>query len=166
MDLCNLKNWVFPFFWDWKSSERKFLKNEDHWKPSILVNQITFQVILIKVKWLFGFSLKMKLFLLPVPRWVGDSTDLPSSSNITKMVRVNIAFTGTFSIWYYLILETICLYSKDVIISVVVDLILLLLCTFNKISLYHRCFSNALSVNLQNMNLSRSFWSEVASYFW
>ena len=35
-------------------------------------------------------------FLLPVPRWAGDNTDLTLNSNISKMVRVNIAFTRTF----------------------------------------------------------------------
>ena len=33
---------------------------------------------------------------LPVPRCAGDNTDLPSDSNISKMVRVNIAFTEAF----------------------------------------------------------------------
>ena len=32
---------------------------------------------------------------VPVPRWVGDNTDLPSNSNISKTIRVNIAFTWT-----------------------------------------------------------------------
>ena len=65
-------------------------EDEDHSKPSILVSQIPFQVISIKAECLFSFS--------PVPRWVGGSTDLPSSRNISKTVRVNIASTGTFSI--------------------------------------------------------------------
>ena len=38
------------------------LKNEDHSKPSILVNQITFQVISTKAECLFGFSVEIKLF--------------------------------------------------------------------------------------------------------
>ena len=33
---------------------------------------------------------------LPVPRWAGANTDIPSNSNISKAVRVNIAFTATF----------------------------------------------------------------------
>ena len=32
---------------------------------------------------------------LPVPRWAGDNTGLPSDSNISKTVRVNIAFAAT-----------------------------------------------------------------------
>ena len=32
---------------------------------------------------------------LPVPRWAGANTDLPSNSNIWKMVRLNTAFTRT-----------------------------------------------------------------------
>ena len=104
--------------------------------------------------------------LLPVPRWVGDSTDLLSSSNIWKTVRVNIAFAGTFFLWYYFILSTICEDFKEVVISAVVDLILLLLCTLNKILFYRRCFSDAFCKNLRDMNLSRSFWSEVVGYFW
>ena len=31
-----------------------------------------------------------------MPRWAGDNTDLPSDSNISKTVRVNIAFAATF----------------------------------------------------------------------
>ena len=31
--------------------------------------------------------------MLPVPRRAGDNTDLPSDSNVSKMVRANIAFT-------------------------------------------------------------------------
>ena len=39
-------------------------------------------------------SVQMILNLsLPVPRWAGDNTDLPSNSNISKTVTVNIAFT-------------------------------------------------------------------------
>ena len=30
-----------------------------------------------------------------MPRWAGHNTDLPSDSNISKTVRVNIAFAGT-----------------------------------------------------------------------
>ena len=33
---------------------------------------------------------------LPVPKWAGDNTDLPSSTNISKMVTVNTTFTATF----------------------------------------------------------------------
>ena len=33
--------------------------------------------------------------MLPVPRWAGDITDLPSESNISKTVGVNIEFTET-----------------------------------------------------------------------
>ena len=36
------------------------------------------------------------VLLLPVPRWAGLPTDLPSDSNISKTVRVNIAFSVTF----------------------------------------------------------------------
>ena len=35
--------------------------------------------------------------LLFVPRWEGDNTNLPSDSNISKTVRVNIVFTTKFS---------------------------------------------------------------------
>ena len=39
----------------------------------------------------------MLIYSLPVPRWKGDNNDLPSNSNISKMVKVaNIAFTRTF----------------------------------------------------------------------
>ena len=33
---------------------------------------------------------------LPAPRWTGGNTDLRSESNISKTVRVNIAFDATF----------------------------------------------------------------------
>ena len=33
---------------------------------------------------------------LPVPRCAGDNTDLPSKSNISKTVRVNITFKRIF----------------------------------------------------------------------
>ena len=33
--------------------------------------------------------------LLPVPRWEVDNTDLLSNSNISKIVRANIAFAST-----------------------------------------------------------------------
>ena len=29
-------------------------------------------------------------------RWAGHNTDLPSDSNISKTVRINVAFAGTF----------------------------------------------------------------------
>ena len=35
-------------------------------------------------------------FSLPVSRWAGDNTDLPSDINISKSVGVNIAFVGSF----------------------------------------------------------------------
>ena len=34
--------------------------------------------------------------LLPVPNWAGDYTDLPSDSNTSITVRVNIAFLEPF----------------------------------------------------------------------
>ena len=34
---------------------------------------------------------------LPALRWAGHNTDLPSDSNISKTVVVNIVFAGTFS---------------------------------------------------------------------
>ena len=33
---------------------------------------------------------------LPVSRWAGHNTDLPSDSNISKTLRVNIAFAEHF----------------------------------------------------------------------
>ena len=33
---------------------------------------------------------------LPVPRWAGDNTVLLTNSNISKAVRINIAFTECF----------------------------------------------------------------------
>ena len=36
------------------------------------------------------------VLLLPVPRWACLPTDLPSDRNISKTVRVNIAFSVTF----------------------------------------------------------------------
>ena len=39
---------------------------------------------------------KILTLSLPVPRNVGDDTDLTSDSNISKTVRVNIAFTECF----------------------------------------------------------------------
>ena len=39
---------------------------------------------------------KVLTLSLPVPRWAGHNTDLPSDSNISKTVRVNIAFAATF----------------------------------------------------------------------
>ena len=33
---------------------------------------------------------------LPVPHCAGDKTNLPSDSNISKTVRVNVAYTRTF----------------------------------------------------------------------
>ena len=37
------------------------------------------------------------MLLLPVHRWAGDNTDLPSNRIISKTVRVNILFTERFS---------------------------------------------------------------------
>ena len=33
---------------------------------------------------------------LPVPHWAGDTTILPTNSNSSKTVRVNVAFTDLF----------------------------------------------------------------------
>ena len=43
-----------------------------------------------------------------MPRWVGDNTDLPSDSNISKTVRVNIAFAATFSKEYSTSFLVVC----------------------------------------------------------
>ena len=43
--------------------------------------------------------LKYSIFLtlsLPVRRWAEANIDLPSNSNISKQVRVNVAFTSLF----------------------------------------------------------------------
>ena len=41
------------------------------------------------ITWLLTLS-------FPVPRWVGDNTDLPLAGNILKAVRKNIVFTECF----------------------------------------------------------------------
>ena len=46
--------------------------------------------------------------LLFVPRWAGDNTDLPSNSNISKTVRVNIVFTTKFSKEYSTSFVMVC----------------------------------------------------------
>ena len=43
----------------------------------------------------FYFFLKAKL-IFPVPRWVGDNTDLPSNKNISKTISANVAFFPSF----------------------------------------------------------------------
>ena len=68
VDLCSLKSlWTYAIskieFFHFSGTERvkqNFLKNEDHSKPSILVNQITFQVSSTKAENLFDLSLKIK----------------------------------------------------------------------------------------------------------
>ena len=43
-----------------------------------------------------GVSNAILTLFLPVPRWAGDNTDLPSNSNILKTAIVNIEFTECF----------------------------------------------------------------------
>ena len=54
----------------------------------------------MKTKILSLLTLRVKVryltFSLTVLHWVGDNSDLPLNSNISKTVSVNIAFTGTF----------------------------------------------------------------------
>ena len=45
---------------------------------------------------------------LPVPHWAGDNSDPPSDSNISKAVRVNIAFTQTFFKKYSISFLMVC----------------------------------------------------------
>ena len=55
--------------------------------------------------WFFTETLSLSL---PVPRWEGHNSDLPSDSNISKTVRVNITFAEYFlkniqqALWWYL----------------------------------------------------------------
>ena len=44
----------------------------------------------------FYFKLIWLTFSLLVSHWAGHNTDLPSDSNISKKVRVNIAFAEQF----------------------------------------------------------------------
>ena len=53
------------------------------------------------------WSVSLTLSLL-VPRWAGANTDIPSNSNISKAVRVNIAFTATFLKEYSISFLMIC----------------------------------------------------------
>ena len=45
---------------------------------------------------------------LPVPRWTGGNSDLPSDSNISKTVRVNIAFSTTYFKEYLIRFVMVC----------------------------------------------------------
>ena len=54
---------------------------------------IYFIISINLVKITGGYPLTLSL---PVPHLVGDNTNLLSNSNISKTVRVNIAFTRTF----------------------------------------------------------------------
>ena len=49
-----------------------------------------------KVRICFWFFTKTLTISLLVPCWKSDSTNLPLNSNISKTVRVNIAFTKVF----------------------------------------------------------------------
>ena len=49
----------------------------------------------VSIKSFFYFFLKAKL-IFPVPRWVGDNTDLPSNKNISKTISANVAFFPSF----------------------------------------------------------------------
>ena len=48
---------------------------------------------------------------LPLTRWAGDNSELPSNSNISKTIRISIAFTKSFfreySITFLMILRLI-----------------------------------------------------------
>ena len=57
---------------------------------------MTFQVISTNSEYFFWFFTETLTLLFPVPRCAGDNTDLHSNSNISKTIRVNIAFTTTF----------------------------------------------------------------------
>ena len=61
-------------------------------------------------KW-FIFTLTLSFL---VPRWAGDNTNLPSKSNISKTIRVNIAFTRTFFKEYSISFLMVC---KLIVIS-------------------------------------------------
>ena len=61
---------------------------------SLWVNNFSSNFNKIRIVFLvFHWNLTL---LLPVPRCAGDNTDLHSNSNISKTIRVNIAFTTTF----------------------------------------------------------------------
>ena len=67
----------------------KIKKFKNHSKPSKLVSQSFFN----KIPIFFWFFTETLTLSLPVSLSAGDDTDLPSDSNISKTVRVNIAFT-------------------------------------------------------------------------
>ena len=73
----------------------KTKKTKKHLKPLKLVRQSLFK--LIEQKSIFYSTFTKNLTLLPpVPHWAGDSTNLHSNKNISKVVRVNVTFTERF----------------------------------------------------------------------
>ena len=70
-------------------------ENKGHKKPVFLhISQATiFSIddspLIIFAKTFHGRCLTLSL---PVPRWVGDNTDLNSNRNISKTIRINIVF--------------------------------------------------------------------------
>ena len=56
----------------------------------------------------FWFFIEHLAISLPGKRCAGPNTDLPSNSNISKTVRVNIAFRETFLIEYLISFLMIC----------------------------------------------------------
>ena len=70
----------------------KIKKIKNHSKPSKLVSN-HFSSNFNKIPIFFWFFTETLTLSLPVPLSAGDNTDLPSDSNISKTVRVKIAFT-------------------------------------------------------------------------
>ena len=79
-----------------KKNQKKYIyiKKKNQTLLTLLVNH--FSSSSNKNQIFLGFFTKILTFPLPVPHWVGDNTDLSSNSNISKTVRVKIAFTITF----------------------------------------------------------------------
>ena len=107
VELLESQKWWFSIFLVLKGLNKIKKKIKNHSKPSKLVSQSLFKQIQQKPDIFSVFHSKLT-FSLPEPRWVGANTGLPSKNNISKMVRVNIAFTAAIFKEYSISFWMIC----------------------------------------------------------
>ena len=96
MELLESQKSSFSIFPILKRLNKIKKDNKNHWKTPKLVSQSLDEATSTKAVYFFGFSLNLKPFRALYPAGRGANTGLHLSSNISKTVKVNVAFTEHF----------------------------------------------------------------------
>ena len=106
-----------------------------------------------------------KRYLTLSPRWTGHNTDLPSDSNISKAVRVNIAFAEDFCKEYSSFLMVCRLIDFALVVLMLLMFKACVIIGISKIEFFNFSGTERVKQNKKNLKTNQNLLSLEVNYF-